>query len=235
MLVGWAGEELRVGLTLYTDAYIVRGSMTTRQRRISDIVNNADEEFLVLTDVTVERFGGRAPARSAPFAQVNLSAVLFAVAETTVEPVPELRTPKVTETALISIPPFEVTGHIHVLADRDLRVRGGWRGTQAGADDRREPRAGTDPVAVRRYGRQARVHRVDGGGRARCGGSGPLQSRGPDGAGPRPRGPRARRPAARRIRTPGPRTRGLTTLSDRRADPGDRPTPTSHRRRRRRR
>lgn len=121
MLVGWAGEELRVGLTLYTDAYIVRGSMTTRQRRISDIVNNADEEFLVLTDVTVERFGGRGMARSASFAQVNLSAVLFAVAETTVEPVPELRTPKVTETALISIPPFEVTGHIHVLADRDLR------------------------------------------------------------------------------------------------------------------
>src|SRR3990170_6288196 len=121
MSVGWAGEELRVGLTLYTDAYIVRGSMTTRQRRISDIVNNADEEFLVLTDVTVERFGGRVPARSAPFAQVNLSAVLFAVAETTVEPVPELRTPKVTETALISIPPFEVTGHIHVLAERDLR------------------------------------------------------------------------------------------------------------------
>ena len=121
MLVGWAGEELRVGLTLYTDAYIVRGFMTTRQRRVSDIVNNADEEFLVLTDVTVERFGGRVPARSAPFAQVNLTAVLFAVAESTVEPVPELRTPKVTETALISIPPFEVTGHIHVLAERDLR------------------------------------------------------------------------------------------------------------------
>ena len=121
MLVGWAGEELRVGLTLYTDAYIVRGSLTTRQRRLSDIVNNADEEFLVLTDVTVERFGGRVSARSAPFAQVNLSAVLFAVAETAVEPVPELRTPKVTETALISIPPFEVTGHIHVLAERDLR------------------------------------------------------------------------------------------------------------------
>ena len=121
MLVGWAGEEVRVGLTLYTDAYIVRGFMTTRQRRVSDIVNNADEEFLVLTDVTVERFGSRGQARSASFAQVNLSAVLFAVAETTVEPVPELRTPKVTETALISVPPFEVTGHIHVLAERDLR------------------------------------------------------------------------------------------------------------------
>ena len=121
MLVGWAGEELRVALTLYTDAFIVRGMLTTRQKRISDIVNNADDEFLVLTDVAIERYGGRGAARHASFAQVNLSAVLFAVADTSVEAVPELRTPKVTETALISIPPFEVTGHIHVLAERDLR------------------------------------------------------------------------------------------------------------------
>ena len=56
MLVGWAGEELRVVLTLYTDAFIVRGTMTTRQKRVSDIVNNADEEFLVLTDVAIERY-----------------------------------------------------------------------------------------------------------------------------------------------------------------------------------
>jgi len=121
MLVGWAGEELGVGLTLYTDAYIVRGSVITRQRRLLDVLNTADDDFLVLTDVSFERFGGRGGARNAPYAQVNLGAVLFAVAATTVEPVPELRTPKVPETALISIPPFEVTGRIHVLAERDLR------------------------------------------------------------------------------------------------------------------
>jgi hypothetical protein len=55
------------------------------------------------------------------FAQVNLGAVLFAVADTTVEARADLRTPKVPEQALISIPPFRVTGRIHILPERDLR------------------------------------------------------------------------------------------------------------------
>lgn len=121
MFEGWAGEERRVALTLYTDAYVVRGSLATRQHRLSDILNHADEDFLVLADATFERFGRRGTTRHAAFAQVNLSAVLFAVADSTVEAVPELRTPKVTETALISIPPFEIVGRIHLLPERDLR------------------------------------------------------------------------------------------------------------------
>ncbi len=121
MLTGWGGEELRVALTMYTDAYVVRGLLTTRQRRLSDILNHAEEDFLVLTDATFERFGGRGAVRRAPFAQVNLAAVLFAVADTDVTTVPELRTPKVSETALISIPPFEVVGRVHLLPERNLR------------------------------------------------------------------------------------------------------------------
>lgn len=121
MFEGWAAEEQRVALTLYTDAYVVRGSLATRQHRLSDILNFAEEDFLVLADVTFERFGQGGPTRQAAFAQVNLTAVLFAVADTSVEAVPELRTPKVPEAALISIPPFELIGRIHLLPDRDLR------------------------------------------------------------------------------------------------------------------
>ena len=95
--------------------------MITRQRRLLDVLNTADEDFLVLMDVSFERFGGAGGVRTAAFAQVNLGAVLFAVAKTTVEPVPELRTPKVPESALISIPPFEITGRIHLLPERELR------------------------------------------------------------------------------------------------------------------
>jgi hypothetical protein len=43
------------------------------------------------------------------------------VAQTTVEARPDLRTPKVSEQAMISIPPFRVIGRIHVLGERDLR------------------------------------------------------------------------------------------------------------------
>ena len=121
MFEGWGSEETSVSLTLYTDAYVVRGTIGTRQRRLSDILNLAEEEFLVLADATFERFGRSGVVRGAAFAQVNLAAVLFAVADSAVEAVPELRTPKIPATALISIPPFEIIGRIHLFPDRDLR------------------------------------------------------------------------------------------------------------------
>ncbi len=108
-------------LVLYTDSFVVHGNVQTRQRRISDILNHAENEFLVIADVVVDEFGSRNQPLRADFAQVNLDAVLFAVADTAVEPVPELRTPKIPERALISIPPFKVVGRIHLLPERDLR------------------------------------------------------------------------------------------------------------------
>jgi hypothetical protein len=110
-----------VTLTLYTDAFVIKGSIRTRQGRISDILNQADEDFLVLTDTVVDEFGARGTPVRSEFAQVNLGAVLFAVADTVVEPRADLRTPKVPEQALISIPPFRVSGRVHLLPERDLR------------------------------------------------------------------------------------------------------------------
>jgi hypothetical protein len=110
-----------VQVTLYTDSHIVRGTVTTRQRRVSDILNRADEPFVVLSDVTMDEWGSRGEPISSPFAQVNLGAVLFAVADTPVEPTPELRMLKVTEQAFISVPPFKIVGHIHLLPEHDLR------------------------------------------------------------------------------------------------------------------
>src|ERR671930_1019220 len=121
MLSGIAGEEQRLSITLYTDAFVVRGRVLTRQRRLTDVLNQGDHEFLVLTDVVMDEFGSRSMAVKAEFAQVNLSSVLFAVGDSPVQPVPELRTPKIPEQALISIPPFKITGRIHLLPERDLR------------------------------------------------------------------------------------------------------------------
>ena len=121
MLSGWGGDELPVEMTLYTDAYVIRGTLATRQRRLSDVLNLADEEFLVLSDAVLQAHGGRPERHVAPHAQVNLAAVLFAVASSTVTALPELRTPKVAETTLISIPPFSITGRIHLLPERDVR------------------------------------------------------------------------------------------------------------------
>lgn len=122
MFDGVGGDPPTVQLTLYTDAFIIRGSILTRQRRITDILNTAEERFLVLSGVTSDEFGSRGETIRAEFAQVNLASVLFAVADTTVESLPELRTPKTPAQALISVPPFKVTGAIHVMQGHDLRA-----------------------------------------------------------------------------------------------------------------
>jgi hypothetical protein len=116
------GELLQVKLVLYTDAFVVRGTIRTRQARITDILNQSDQPFLVISDATTDEYGSNGIVSRTDYAQVNLGAVLFAVADTPSEPRPDLRTPKVPETAMISIPPFKITGRIHVLPERDLQM-----------------------------------------------------------------------------------------------------------------
>ena len=111
-----AFQELgRAELTLYTDSLIVHGSVRTRQHRVTDILNLAEDPFLILEDVTVDEYGGRGQPIRAAYAQINLDTVLFAVANTPVEPSPELRTPKLPEQAIIELPPFKITGTVHLL------------------------------------------------------------------------------------------------------------------------
>ena len=121
MLAGYGIEARAAAITLVTDAFVVRGTIQTRHRRITDMLNSAEHEFLVLTDATFVEFGSAGQTIQADFAQVNLGAVLFGVADEPVEATPELRVPKVSQQALISVPPFTVTGHIHLMPGRDLR------------------------------------------------------------------------------------------------------------------
>lgn len=121
MFAGIGGELRAAPITLITDAYIVRGAVQTRHRRISDILNSAENDFLVLENATFDEFGSTGIAIQSEFAQVNLGAVLFGVADEPVEPTAELRVPKVSQLALITVPPFTITGHIHLMPGRDLR------------------------------------------------------------------------------------------------------------------
>jgi len=115
-------EMAQVELTLYTDALITRGTVRTHQHRVTDILNLAEAPFLVLEDVTVEELGTRGEPIRAGFAQVNLEAVLFAVVHEPVHNLPELRTPKIQEQAILSVPPFKIVGTIHLLpTGGDLR------------------------------------------------------------------------------------------------------------------
>ena len=115
------GEPTLVPLTLYTDAFVIKGLIRTRQPRITDILNDGRRGLPRPRGRHRRRVRLAAVAARTEYAQVNLDAVLFAVADTAVEARPELRTPKVPEQALISIPPFRVIGRIHLLPERDLR------------------------------------------------------------------------------------------------------------------
>jgi len=85
------------------------------------MLNTTEHDFLVLEQATFDEFGSTGIVMQTDFAQVNLAAVLFGVAEEHVEVTPELRVPKVSERALITVPPFMITGHIHLMPGRDLR------------------------------------------------------------------------------------------------------------------
>ncbi len=106
----------QIELTLYTDALVARGTIRTRQHRVSDLLNLSESSFLVLEDVRVTDYDGKSPAIDADVAQINLDAVLFAVVDTPVSASPELRAPKMQHEAIISVPPFRVTGTLHLPA-----------------------------------------------------------------------------------------------------------------------
>jgi hypothetical protein len=115
-------ETSGVELTLYSDALITHGTVRTNQRRVTDILNLTEDPFLVLEDVLVEELGTRGEPIRAGYAQVNLDAVLFAVVQEPAVPDPELRTPKVQEQAILSVPPFSIVGTVHLLpSGGDLR------------------------------------------------------------------------------------------------------------------
>jgi hypothetical protein len=110
------------GVTCYTDSFVVRGTLSSRVRRLTDVLNLPEEPFLVLEQVTIEEFLTGALLESSEFAQVNLSTVLFAYeSEADAQPTPpELRTVKVAQRSLVTVPPFRVVGELHLLPERFL-------------------------------------------------------------------------------------------------------------------
>ena len=52
MFDGVGGRRQSVALTLFTDAFVIRGSLLTRQRRVTDMLNTPRSAFLVLSEVT---------------------------------------------------------------------------------------------------------------------------------------------------------------------------------------
>ena len=107
-------------LTLVTESHIVRGTFHSRLRRVTDMLNQAEHDFLVVRNASLEELGDRGVAARAKIAQINLNSILFAVAETQIEASPEMRLAKSPEEAMIVVAPFKLRGRIHILQSQDL-------------------------------------------------------------------------------------------------------------------
>lgn len=110
-----------VSIDVYTDAYRVSGKVATRFSRVGDIVNLASSPQLLIEDATISEFADPNAAISAREALVNLDEVLLVVAgesdERRESGRADMRIPKRAVRAQIGIPPFRITGAVHVSQD----------------------------------------------------------------------------------------------------------------------
>jgi hypothetical protein len=105
-----------VALDVYTDAYRVSGKMATRFSRVADIVNQASSTHLVLEEATISEYADPTATVSALQALVNVDEALLVIAAETGDPASraDMRIPKRAIRAQIGIPPFRITGAVHV-------------------------------------------------------------------------------------------------------------------------
>jgi hypothetical protein len=104
-----------VAIDVYTDAYRVSGQMATRFGRVADIVNQLTSSHLVIEQATVSEYADPAATLGALQVLVTVDDVLFVIAgETDGAARPEMRIPKRAVRAQLALPPFRLTGMVHV-------------------------------------------------------------------------------------------------------------------------
>jgi hypothetical protein len=105
-----------VSIDVYTAAYRLSGKTPSRFGRVADIVNQASSSHLVVEDTTISDYADPTATVSAMQALVNLDEVLLVIAAEQSDSTSrsDMRIPKRAVRAQIAIPPFRITGAIHV-------------------------------------------------------------------------------------------------------------------------
>lgn len=105
----------KVPVDIYTDAYRVSGKAATRFSRVADIVNQASSSHLLIEEATISEYADPAATVSAAQVLVNLADALVVISgEAEVQTRPEMRIPKRPVRAQIGLPPFRLTGALHI-------------------------------------------------------------------------------------------------------------------------
>jgi uncharacterized protein DUF6812 len=104
-----------VSVDVYTADYCVSGQAATRFGRVADIVNQVTSSHLIVEHATVSEYADAAATLAALQVLVTLDEILFVIAaEAEGGAQPEMRIPKRPVRAQVAMPPFRLTGAIHV-------------------------------------------------------------------------------------------------------------------------
>jgi hypothetical protein len=106
-----------VSIDLFTDSYRISGKASTRFTRVGDIVNLASSSHLAIAEATISEYASPNATISTLECLVNLDEVLMVIASES-EPEgdarPEMRIQKRPVRAQVGVPPFRLTGTIHI-------------------------------------------------------------------------------------------------------------------------
>jgi len=106
---------VRVQVDLYTTSFRVSGEMSTRFRRVADILNLTASTHLVVEQATVAEYADPGASRGGQQVMVAVDAVLFGTSTGADDsPIEELRIQKRAVQTQVAVPPFWLTGMLHV-------------------------------------------------------------------------------------------------------------------------
>jgi Family of unknown function (DUF6812) len=103
-----------VNVDIYTTAYRISGTITSRFTRVADILNQASSTHLVLEHATVSEYDAPGATLGAQQVHVPLDEILILVAQTAGAASPDMRIPKRGVRAQLGVPPFRLTGTVHI-------------------------------------------------------------------------------------------------------------------------
>lgn len=121
-------NEYVVTAGLFTLTTHITGEIRMRQRRLTDYLASLEEQFIIVEHARLEVLIDRQSApRSAPFAQINREAIVFAMPYAGEGPADDAEqrravvVAKVPKKVAVSAPPFIIHGDMHLLRETNIR------------------------------------------------------------------------------------------------------------------
>ena len=111
---GGIGASTSISVDVYTAAYRVSGRIETRFSRVTEILNQLSGGHLAVVRATISEHADPSSTLAAPTALVAVDEILVMVATELPGTSGEMRIQKRPVRAQLAIPPFRITGTIHV-------------------------------------------------------------------------------------------------------------------------